>query len=60
MSAHRKPTCQAKTGAQILFFVPCPGATLPPCHGIWGTLHTGDGIDCNTCSSGSGNMAQCF
>ena len=26
-----------------------PGATLPPCRGLWGTLHTGDDIDCNTC-----------
>ena len=26
-----------------------PGATLPPCRGLWGTLHIGDDIDCNTC-----------
>ena len=27
-----------------------PGVTLPPCRGLWGTLHIGDDIDCNTCS----------
>ena len=26
-----------------------PGATLPPCRGLWGTLIIGDDIDCNTC-----------
>ena len=26
-----------------------PGESLPPCRGLWGTLHTGDDIDCNTC-----------
>ena len=26
-----------------------PGVTLPPCRGLWGTLHIGDDIDCNTC-----------
>ena len=24
------------------------GESLPPCRGLWGTLHTGDDIDCNT------------
>ena len=27
----------------------CPGVTLPPCRGLWGTLHIGEDIDCNTC-----------
>ena len=31
---------------EILFF---PRVTLPPCRGLWGTLHIGDDIDCNTC-----------
>ena len=26
-----------------------PGESLPPCRGLWGTLHTGDDIDCNYC-----------
>ena len=26
-----------------------PGATQPPCRGLWGTLHLGDDINCNTC-----------
>ena len=26
-----------------------PGVTLPPCRGLWGTLHIGDDIDCHTC-----------
>ena len=26
-----------------------PGESLPPCRGLWGTLHIGDDIDCNTC-----------
>ena len=26
-----------------------PRVTLPPCSGLWGTLHIGDNIDCNTC-----------
>ena len=26
-----------------------PGESLPPCRGLWGTLHTGDNIDCNYC-----------
>ena len=25
-----------------------PGESLSPCHGLMGTLHTGDVIDCNT------------
>ena len=31
----------------IFFFV--PRESLPPCRGLWGTLHTGDDIDCNYC-----------
>ena len=30
-----------------------PGESLPPCRGLWGTLHTGDDIDCKLVSSGS-------
>ena len=30
-------------------FLKPPGESLPPCRGLWGTLHTGDDIDCNTC-----------
>ena len=30
-------------------FLDYPGESLPPCRGLWGTLHTGDGIDCNYC-----------
>ena len=26
-----------------------PGESIPPCRGLWGTLHTGDDIDCITC-----------
>ena len=26
-----------------------PGESLSPCPSLWGTLHTGDDIDCNTC-----------
>ena len=26
-----------------------PGESLPPCRGLWGTLHTGDDVDCNNC-----------
>ena len=26
-----------------------PGVTLPPCRDLWGRLHIGDDIDCNTC-----------
>ena len=29
--------------------VTVPGESLPPCRGLWGTLHTGDDIDCNYC-----------
>ena len=26
--------------------IPVPGESLPTCRGLWGTLHTGDNIDC--------------
>ena len=32
-----------------LFNIKIPGESLPPCRGLWGTLHTRDDIDCNTC-----------
>ena len=32
-----------------LFWTYYPGESLPPCRGLWGTLHTGDDIDCNYC-----------
>ena len=51
-SAHmRKVVYTATDGIsiEILHTRVGPRVTLPPCRGLWGTLHIVDDIKCNTC-----------
>ena len=41
-------SCQ-QSYCNLLSLYKLPGESLPPCRGLWGTLHTGDDIDCNYC-----------